>query len=150
MEGCGPTVESLFLLKTFSQRTFLLYFNISFFICIQVCGQLNADYAFLVDTSGSILEEEYLILKSFVTQVIDFLLIGENLTHVGLIEYSSQASLEFDFKKSFDKQEIKKSVENLPQSFGRTRIDLALKVASEQLFTQEGGMRSLARQVKMQ
>lgn len=115
-----------------------------------MCGQLNADYAFLVDTSGSILEEEYLILKSFVTQVIDFLLIGENLTHVGLIEYSSQASLEFDFKKSFDKQEIKKSVENLPQSFGRTRIDLALKVASEQLFTQEGGMRSLARQVKMQ
>ena len=140
----------MFLLKTVSQRTFLLYLNISFFICIQVCGQLNADYAFLVDTSGSILEEEYRILQRFVTQVIDFLLIGENLTHVGLIEYSSGASLQFNFIQSFDKQEIKKSVENVPQTGGLTRIDLALKIASQQLFTQEGGMRSLSRKVKGQ
>ena len=115
-----------------------------------MCGQLNADYAFLVDSSGSILEEEYRILKSFVTQVIDLLLIGENLTRVGLIEYSSTASLQFNFTQSFDKQEIKKTVEDLPQSFGLTRIDLALKIASQQLFTPEGGMRSLSRKVKVQ
>ena len=114
-----------------------------------MCGQLNADYAFLVDTSGSILEEEYKILKSFVTQVIDLLLIGENLTHVGLIDYSRKASLQFDFKRSFDKQEIKELVEAVPQRFGLTRIDLALKVASEQLFTPNGGMRSLSRKVKV-
>ena len=115
-----------------------------------MCGQLNADYAFLVDTSGSILEEEYRILQRFVTQVIDFLLIGENLTHVGLIEYSSRASLQFNFIQSFDKQEIKKSVENVRQTGGLTRIDLALKIASQQLFTQEGGMRSSSRKVKVQ
>lgn len=115
-----------------------------------MCGQLNADYAFLVDTSGSILEEEYRILQRFVTQVIDFLLIGENLTHVGLIEYSSSASLQFNFIQSFDKQEIKKSVENVRQTGGLTRIDLALKIASQQLFTQEGGMRSSSRKVKVQ
>ena len=115
-----------------------------------MCGQLNADYAFLVDTSGSILEEEYRILQRFVTQVIDFLLIGENLTHVGLIEYSSGASLQFNFIQSFDKQEIKKSVENVRQTGGLTRIDLALKIASQQLFTQEGGMRSSSRKVKVQ
>ena len=113
-----------------------------------MCGQLNADYAFAMDTSGSILESEFKIMKDFINQVIDFLLIGPNLTHVGLIDYSSGASLQFDFLQSFEKEEIKSSVEAVLQTFGLTRIDLALKVASEELFTSKGGMRDTSRKVK--
>ena len=117
------------------------------FLSTLVCGQDNADYAFLVDTSGSILPDEFEILKNFIKQVIDFLQIGKNLTHVGVIEYSTRASLPLKFSRSYDKEEIKTLVDAVKQTSGVTRIDLALKVAKEELFTPAGGMRSSARKV---
>lgn len=113
-----------------------------------MCGQENADYAFIVDASGSILPEEFLKLKQFIKGVVDYLSIGPELTHVGLIEYSRSAKMQFSFTTSFDKAEIKQLVDDVPHTAGITRIDLALKVASEQLFTSEGGMRPTSRKVK--
>lgn len=112
-----------------------------------MCGQFNADYAFLVDTSGSILEQEFVIVQTFIKQVIDYLQIGPNLTHVGVIEYSTRASLQLKFSTSYDKEEIKTLVDGVDQTFGITRIDLALKVAAEELFTPAGGMRASSRKV---
>ena len=112
-----------------------------------MCAQENADYAFLMDASGSILPTEFLLLKSFIKQVIDFLLIGPDLTHVGVIEYSRSANMELSFSTSYDKEEIKSLVDAIEHTAGITRIDLALKVAKEELFTQKGGMRESARKV---
>ena len=113
---------------------FLLIFDL-------VCGQENADYSFLVDASGSILPEEFVKLKQFIKGVVEYLFIGPALTHVGLIEYSRSAKMQFSFTTSYNKEEIKKLVDAVPHTAGITRIDLALKVAAEELFTLEGGMR---------
>lgn len=112
-----------------------------------MCGQASADYAFLMDASGSILPPEFDILKQFVKQVIDFLQIGPDKTHVGVIEYSRGASLQLNFTRSFNKTEIKELVDGVPHTAGITRIDLALKIASEELFTTQGGMRDDSRKV---
>lgn len=112
-----------------------------------MCGQENADYSFLVDASGSILPEEFLKLKQFIKGVVDYLSIGEDLTHVGLIEYSRSAKMQFNFTRSYDKEEIKGLVDDVLQTFGITRIDLALEVATKQLFTLKGGMRPTSRKV---
>ena len=116
-----------------------------------LCGPEDAfaDYAFLIDASSSILPSEFDILKTFVKRVIDFLQIGPNQTHVGVIEYSRNASLQFNFSRSYDKREIKNFVEQVPHTAGITRIDLALKVASEQLFTPQEGMRDGSRKVRL-
>ena len=116
-----------------------------------MCGPESAlaDYAFLIDASSSILPSEFDILKTFVKRVIDFLQIGPNQTHVGVIEYSRSASLQLNFSRSYDKREIKSFVEQVPHTAGITRIDLALKVASEQLFTPQEGMRDDSRKVKL-
>ena len=112
-----------------------------------MCGQFNADYAFLMDTSGSIKDHEFVILQDFIKQVIDYLQIGPNLTHVGVIEYSTRASLQLNFSTSYDKEEIKTLVDSVDLTTGITRIDLALKVAAEELFTPAGGMRGSSRKV---
>ena len=116
-----------------------------------LCGPEGAlaDYAFLMDASGSILPSEFDILKTFVKRVIDFLQIGPNQTHVGVIEYSRGASLQLNFSRSYDKREIKSFVEQVPHTAGITRIDLALRVGSEQLFTPQEGMRDDSRKVKL-
>ena len=54
-----------------------------------------------------------------------------------------------NFSKSYDKEEIKRLVDEVPHTAGLTRIDLALKIASEQLFTPQGGMRESSRKVKV-
>lgn len=112
-----------------------------------MCGQENADYSFLVDASGSILEDEFDKLQQFIKGVVDYLRIGDKFTHVGLIEYSRSAKMQFNFTRSYDKDEIKGLVDDVPHTAGITRIDLALKVASEKLFTEEGGMRPNSRKV---
>ena len=127
--------------------SFFLLFIHTFFFSILVCGQASADYAFLMDASGSILPPEFDILKQFVKQVIDFLQIGPDKTHVGVIEYSRGASLQLNFTRSFNKTEIKELVDGVPHTAGITRIDLALKIASEELFTTQGGMRDDSRKV---
>ena len=135
------------------------WFDVNMYISIMsilrlsapLCGPKDAiaDYAFLIDASSSILPSEFDILKTFVKRVIDFLQIGPNQTHVGVIEYSKGASLQLNFSRSYDKREIKSFVEQVPQTAGITRIDLALKVASEQLFTLQEGMRDDSRKVKL-
>ena len=135
------------------------WFDVNMYISIMsilrlsapLCGPEDsiADYAFLIDASSSILPSEFDILKTFVKRVIDFLQIGPNQTHVGVIEYSRSASLQLNFSRSFDKREIKSFVEQVPHTAGITRIDLALKVASEQLFTLQEGMRDDSRKVKL-
>ena len=120
-------------------------------LSVPLCGPEGslADYAFLIDASGSILPPEFNILKTFVKRVIDFLQIGPNQTHVGVIEYSKGASLQLNFSRSYDKREIKSFVEQVPHTAGIKRIDLALKVASEQLFTLQEGMRDGSRKVRL-
>ena len=120
-------------------------------LSVPLCGPEGAfaDYAFLIDASSSVLPSEFDILKTFVKRVIDFLQIGPNQTHVGVIEYSKGASLQLNFSRSYDKREIKSFVEQVPHTAGITRIDLALKVASEQLFTLQEGMRDDSRKVKL-
>ena len=100
-----------------------------------------------MDASGSILDEEFVKLKQFINGVVDYLSIGPALTHVGVIEYSKSANMELSFNTSFDKEEIKRLVNNVTHTAGITRIDLALKVASEELFTPAGGMRPTSRKV---
>ena len=102
-----------------------------------------------MDASGSILPPEFDILKTFVQRVIDFLQIGPDQTHVGVIEYSRGATLQLNFSRSYDKGEIKSLVEQVPHTAGITRIDLALKAASELLFTHQEGMRDGSRKVKL-
>ena len=120
-------------------------------LSVPLCGPEGAfaDYAFLIDASSSILPSEFDILKTFVKRVIDFLQIGPNQTHVGVIEYSKGASLQLNFSRSYDKREIKSFVEQVPHTAGITRIDLALKVASEQLYTLQEGMRDGSRKVRL-
>ena len=102
-----------------------------------------------MDASGSIHPRDFVRLKKFIKDVVEYLLIGPDLTHVGLIEYSSRASLQLRFNELYDEDAIKAKIDAVPHTRGRTRMDLALEVASRDLFTLRGGMRPSARKVSI-
>ncbi|KAK3745091.1 hypothetical protein QZH41_004387 [Actinostola sp. cb2023] len=112
-----------------------------------VCGQDASDYAFLIDSSGSIRRHEFKLLQSFIKDTIEFLHVSRLKTHIGLIEYSSKAKLWLKFDDTYDKKLVQQKVDQIIHTRGLTRIDLALKIASEQLFVSAGGMRRYSRKV---
>ena len=71
--------------------------------------------------------------------------VWEKGTHFGIIEYSTEAKLhlKFNTKTGIDNNQVNvlRSVANLEQTKGETFIDKALHLATNQLFTKEGGMR---------
>ena len=99
------------------------------------------DIAFIVDSSGSIMTDEFLEARNFVEAIADLLTISPQNTHVGLMTYSDQARIVAKFNQIQSDNDLVSQLNNLPHLRGKTRIDLALKLASSDLFTRNGGMR---------
>ena len=89
--------------------------------------------------------ENFQKILEFVAKIVDAFDISEEGTHVGVIHYSDKAVLDFDFNKfkgqELNRESIVKEINRISVTEGQTRIDLALALARERLFSLEGGMR---------
>jgi hypothetical protein len=99
------------------------------------------DIAFIVDSSGSIVTDEFLEARDFVEAIADLLTISPLNAHVGLMTYSDEARIVARFNEILSDEDLATELDNLPHLRGKTRIDLALKLASSGMFTRNGGMR---------
>ena len=102
----------------------------------------QADLAFVVDTSGSISNENFRKQKDFVKALASAFDPSATKHLLGLITYSTNAQMEFSFKDSADLVKFKNVVDRMTHTKGRTRLDKALKLASSQLFTDNGEVNS--------
>lgn len=103
------------------------------------------DFAFVVDTSGSISRSNFKKLKAFIEQMIDGFDISEEGTHVAVVEYSTSASvvLKFDHFKGvyLNAVNLKRKARKIPHKRGFTHIDRGLHMANTEVFTVKDGMR---------
>ena len=100
------------------------------------------DIAFILDSSGSIMQDEFLEARRFVKAIAKTLSISRRNTHAGLMIYSNEARIMGKFNEIQTHEELASGLDDLPHLRGKTRIDLALKLASAELFTRNSGMRS--------
>ena len=100
----------------------------------------SIDVGFIVDSSGS-LRSEYSKEKDFVSQVVEGFGISRSGTKAGLVLFSRNAELCVKFDQFNNVADFQNAVDNLPLMGMTTRIDKALKVAYDQLFSTENGMR---------
>ena len=105
--------------------------------------QGKTDLAFIVDSSGSLGESNFQEAKNFVWTVIRNFEISNNDTLVGVIRYSTRASVIFDFQFSADNNVLllKETIDNIPFMEGETKTELALQLALTDLFSAKGGSR---------
>ena len=112
------------------------------------------DFAIIVDTSGSISRRNFRRLLRFIKSIVDSFEIGDELTHIALIEYSTQASVQLKFNDltggKLTSYNVERRVQGIPHSRGYTYIDKALRLANEQVFTYEAGMRDYVRKVNLE
>ena len=106
-----------------------------------VCKSM-VDIAFIVDSSAASIGKDYGKEKEFIKAIGSSLDIVEGGSHAGIVLFSSDSEVAMKFSESNNASEFSRAVDKLPMLGGRTRrMDKALKMAFDRLFTPEYGMR---------
>ena len=106
------------------------------------------DIAFLVDCSASLREENFLAQKNVIKEIIKVIYPASiEGNRIGIIRYSDTAKIEANLNDYFTNKDLYTSIEGIPFSKGGSRIDLALQMARDSLFTVANGARADAKKV---
>lgn len=124
------------------KAVFLLQLQVSFLTTHAAVCPFAMDVAFLLDSSGSIGQNNYLDMKRFINEVIDHFHISPKDTHVGVVSFSTQAQTEIRFTSKQTADAIKPSVLNITYQGRGTYIDRGLNKTHMDLFSAQGGMRT--------
>ena len=99
------------------------------------------DIAFLLDSSSSAGQVGYQTQKDFVKLFSRNLAMSVTGSRVGVISYSTQASLDVAFQEHSNPDDLQATIDTLQFKGGTSRIDKALGLALEVLFTVNSGAR---------
>ncbi|KAK2854621.1 hypothetical protein Q7C36_006490 [Tachysurus vachellii] len=105
------------------------------------CKASLADIVFLVDSSGSIGDADFLRVKKFLHTFIVDLDINPNKVRVGLAQFSNEPHQEFLLGKYADKNNLLEKVDKLTYLKGGTETGKALRFILNNYFTEAGGSR---------
>lgn len=109
------------------------------------------DLGFLIDSSASIGYKNFKKIQKVMQAVIEYYTISEHGTHVAAILIDGEPRLSFGFNtlkgKKLNMVEVQRLIQAMQYSKGKTRIDLALHVASKEMFSKLGGSRRNVRKV---
>ncbi|XP_055956828.1 uncharacterized protein LOC126821645 [Patella vulgata] len=105
------------------------------------------DLAFIIDSSGSIKEDNFTMILQFITNVVDGLNIGPNETQIAVVQFSSNAYVEFYLNSYTDSASLKREVANISYIGVGTNTAEALNITANSVFVESNGMRSNAARV---
>ncbi|KAM4865174.1 matrilin-2 isoform 2-T3 [Thomomys bottae] len=111
------------------------------------CSEGPIDLVFVIDGSKSLGEENFEIVKQFVTGIIDSLAVSPKAARVGLLQYSTQVRTEFTLRNFSSTKDMKKAVIHMKYMGKGSMTGLALKHMFERSFTQMEGARALSTRV---
>ncbi|XP_060099434.1 matrilin-2 isoform X2 [Heteronotia binoei] len=111
------------------------------------CTEGPVDLVFVIDGSKSLGENNFEIVKEFVTGILDFLTISPKAAHVGLLQYSSEVRTEFTLKQFNTAKDMIKAVSQMKYMGKGSMTGLALKQMAEKSFTEAEGARRFSAKV---
>uniref|UniRef100_A0A3B3YFB3 VWFA domain-containing protein n=1 Tax=Poecilia mexicana TaxID=48701 RepID=A0A3B3YFB3_9TELE len=131
----------IFLINIIKRKqTFILKSSSSLSLSCQ--NATLGDIVFLVDSSGSIGEENIRIIRTFLRNVIQNLDIGPDKVQVGLAVYGDRPKKEFLLKDHMDRTAVLDAVEQIAFLRGGTNTGKAMDFIREEYFTAEAGSRA--------
>ncbi|XP_036917207.1 collagen alpha-5(VI) chain isoform X2 [Sturnira hondurensis] len=109
------------------------------------CEDMKTDIMFLVDSSGSIGEDNFRKMKTFMKNVLAKIQIGPDKTHIGVVQFSGHAEEEFPLNQYFTQKEISEAIDRMSAIGQNTLTGSALTFVDE-YFTDPKGARPRVRQ----
>ena len=104
---------------------------------IAVC-QAAIDLIFVLDASGSVGASNFQLMRDFTTNVIRNLNIGPDATRVGLVLYSSSASVQFNLNTHMTNTSLLQAIAAVPFTSGGTNTAAAITTCIQQFDTSFG------------
>ena len=93
-------------------------------------------------SSKSVNEADFNRQKEFIDQILQQFSIGPKQTQAAVIKYGRTASVEINFDDFYTYKTLKNSIDNIQYDSAReSRLDLALKLARDEMFTRRRGAR---------
>ena len=89
---------------------------------------------FLVDSSGSIGQDDFRRELDFVKEIADTFRVGAGESQGAVLSYSTEARMDIRFGQHSTAEDFKRAVDSVTPMNGRTRIDLALRLAANDMF----------------
>ena len=100
------------------------------------------DIGFILDTSSSVSDNNFIRQKEFVKNIIKQFPVGPDQTQAGIIKYGDEAETGINFYDFYIEADLFNAIDSLDHSKAtESRLDLALKMARDTLFTASGGSR---------
>ena len=107
---------------------------------------------FVVDSSGSILDDaepvkpgeknNWELILSFLTGLIDSITIGEDLSHIGVILFSTSAESDIYMNEHYSKADLERAMLQLPYLGGHTNTSAGLDLLYKDQFRVARGDRA--------
>ena len=111
-------------------------------VAVVVAGQCSRlDLVLVVDSSGSITEKDegnWELVKTFLARIVDNLQVGPDRVHIGLVLFSSVASVRFDLRQYTTAEAVKEAIRNLPHLRSTTNTAHGLELMRTAVFGRPG------------
>ena len=106
-----------------------------------------ADIVFVMDSSGSVGEENFQRMKEFIKDILQQLNVVSCKYRIGLVKYGSSAFVQFHLNSYNTTAELMTAIDGVGFSFGYTFTADALRVTREEVFTNTTGDRPEAKNI---
>ncbi|XP_063003668.1 collagen alpha-4(VI) chain-like [Elgaria multicarinata webbii] len=93
-----------------------LHKNITHVICDgteRVCSTQAADLVFLIDGSGSILERNFALMKTFMKEIVDGFIVAQDKVRIGVAQFSREPQKEFYLNQFYTDVAVKGAIDNI-------------------------------------
>ena len=95
-----------------------------------------------MDSSNSVNEEDFNRQKEFIIRILEQFDIGPQQTQAAVIKYGESADVEISFDDYVTFKRLNESIRRIRHDLAQeSRLDLALKLARDEMFTKRRGAR---------
>uniref|UniRef100_A0ACB8FUU2 Uncharacterized protein n=1 Tax=Sphaerodactylus townsendi TaxID=933632 RepID=A0ACB8FUU2_9SAUR len=119
--------------------------NITHILCDKsnpACEKQQEDLVFLVDGSGSITESNFIMMKTFMKNIVDSFIIAQDKIRIGVVQFSKNPQKEFYLNEFYSGTDIKLKIESMVQLNSTTFTGEALRFVKSIFKPANGGRKN--------